>query len=233
MVNNYIKSEKEILDDLINRYLRLGFGKILKSEIDLLMFDTIVQKYLSDNNKNSLLLLNQADIYTLSQKLKIPESKVNSYIEALCLYTGALDKDKGEVLDTLISMLKEQKQKKERLEKGEFALQITNKTLRNAIKNYIINLNQQVDYSFNNEILVFDIVTLLSLFNKDQKEFVEFLMRKKEEAAKIEELNKWEPNKGTELLKKGISIFFARITNTEPDFINEVFDFLSDKIKNR
>jgi len=230
-----MKSEKEILDDLINRYLRLGFGKILKSEIDLLMFDTIIQKYINEKKKKSLLALDQFDINSLSQKLKISESKVNTYIEALCLYTEVYDKN--EVLNNLLYLLKTQKQKPERLEKGEFSLQIVNKALRNAIKNHILNLNQQVDNSFNSEILVFDITILLSLFNEKQEDFIKFLKNKKLETKEIEKLNELtrngKYNKGIELFKKGIGQILAKYIGIEADFINEVFDYFQDKINNK
>ncbi len=227
-----MKSEKEILEDLINRYLRLGFGKILKSEIDLLMFDAIIQKYLNDNKKVSLLSLNQFDINSLSQKLKISESKVNLYIEALFLYSEAIDNN--EVLKNLLALLKTQKQKPERLEKGEFTIQVVNKALRCAIKNLMINNNIQVDYSFNSEILVFDITILLSLFNGKQKELIDFLKKKKKDTIEIEKLNELsgiEITKGSELFKKAIGQILAKYIGVEAGFIDEVLDYFYDKIK--
>ncbi len=94
MAENLLKKidKTKFLDDIFKSYTRQGFGKLLKSEIDLIMFDFSLKLFFSDakpeyfkKDELNYFAINKQDIYDLSKLLKISESKIIRKIEEVGL----------------------------------------------------------------------------------------------------------------------------------------------------
>jgi hypothetical protein len=73
-MNNETSLEKEIKD----LYIRSGYGRVPKSEIDTLLFHHLLLEFLGQRNFFSI---NKKDIFNLSLKLKVSEAKIKKLLE--------------------------------------------------------------------------------------------------------------------------------------------------------
>jgi len=167
--DNFLKTELQIAKEILNSYTRQGFGRLLKSEVDLIMFDfslkMIFGKYKPEyfiGSELNYFAIDKQDIYSLSKKLKISETKIISYIEQIGLLRGLLDD--AIALDNFKNLLKRQIQKEENIKKGLLSVQITNKLLKSFVEAKIVSMGIQAQYDNNKEIILFDLIVLTNIF---------------------------------------------------------------------
>ncbi len=176
--NDYSSFAKE----LIASYTRLGFGKLLKSEIDLLIFEFVLKTHFATNKDEYFIdtelnyfAINKYDIYQLSKTLKVSESKISTMIEQLGLLKGLLNDSIG--MKSLKALLLSQLQNRKNIKDGYISIQITNKLLKQFAEAKIQSLGIQVDYEKNKEIIKFDILALIDFFDIHNELFINWLQQ--------------------------------------------------------
>jgi len=182
-ISNMLK--QKITEEIFQSYTRQGFGRLLKSEIDLIMFDFSLkmifletkQEYFIDNELNYF-TINKQDLYELSKKLKITESKIIGYIEQIGLLKGLLDDKMG--LKSFKQLLLIQKQDKNYIEKGYLTVQISNKLVKQFIEAKITSLGYQVEYGNNKELIIVNLSILLKIFDINTDNFKNWIIKQKE-----------------------------------------------------
>ena len=172
LIDNIHFMKDEIATDLLESYTRQGFGRLLKSEIDLIMFDFALKlifreskpEYFINEGTLNYFAINKQDIYELSKILKITENKLSNNLEQLGLLKGILDDKIG--LNSFVSLLKMQNQSDNDLHNGKIACYISNKLLKNFILTKIVSLGGKPDFSHNKDIIYFDLFLLTNFFGK-------------------------------------------------------------------
>jgi len=166
-MNEFTKDKSyQLMNDFLSFYIEKGFGQKLKSEIDLNVFQIMLQfnGFLGINENTDLTTLSLNDITKISRKLKIPKSRVMTLLEKIQLISGK-ELDNSAFLENLGSSILSNYQSKELLEKGRFSLYIPNKLFREEVELRIANLNFIPDYSFNRSIMIIDVFALALLFD--------------------------------------------------------------------
>ena len=170
----------KITDKIFNSYTRQGFGRLLKAEIDLIMFDFSLKLIFLEtkpdyfeNDELNYFLINKQDIYELSKRLKVTEAKIIGFIEQVGLLKGLLNDEIA--LKYFWSLLKSQKQNEETLKNGNLHCYVPNKLIKSFIEAKIDFIGRIPDYSENKEILIFSIATVAELFNIDSNEFAKWI----------------------------------------------------------
>jgi|GEM_PF-153227 CMP-N,N'-diacetyllegionaminic acid synthase len=173
-VDKSIVQKAEMADNLYRSYKRIGFGKLLKSEINLMMFDFSVKKILTDINSNIIInnevnyfKIDKEAAYFLSKELVLLENKVQLYVEKIGLLKGFLDKKKGIVY--FLELIVNQKQDEKLLKEGKLRCDVSNKLLRSFIESRVIVKGGIPNYSFNRNILIFDLSVFLKICEKQNE----------------------------------------------------------------
>jgi CMP-N-acetylneuraminic acid synthetase len=189
LLNNKIIYQNKIIDEIFESYTRRGFGKILKSEIDVILFDFVMKKIFSEinpeyfiNGELNYFALDKKDIYELSKYLKIPEIKIVNYIEQVGLLKGILSDEVGFI--NFKNLLFKQKQNLLNIQKGSIAIQITNKLMQKYIEAKISSVGGQYTYDKGSDLIFFDIVTLLEIFNIKKEGILEWIKLQDNKEAK-------------------------------------------------
>lgn len=167
---NHEKLKKSITEDIFKSYTRQGFGKLLKSEIDLIMFDFSLKLIFAkskpeyfEKDELNYFLLNKQDIYNLSKELKITETKVKSYIEQTGLVKSLISNEEL-ALQSFKALFQKQTQDQELMRNGKLRCYIPNKLLKSFIESKIDMSGSIPNYSFNNDILIFDFFIIFTIF---------------------------------------------------------------------
>lgn len=232
----------KIVDNIFESYNRIGFGRLLKTEIDLIMFDFSLKLFFAKKEKNedyfidnelNYFAIGKQDIYALSKELKITESKIITFIEQKGLLSGQLN-DK-QLLPFFIDLFKSQKQLN--LAKGEITCYIPNKLVKNFIVAELAALGGQPDYKINNDILVFDLYYLMGIFNKKEDELFSFIQEQKShilesDYKKLEKKIKQKDIDIKEISSDFLKIIANKVVGKSSDgLIDGLFDFLGNKWK--
>jgi hypothetical protein len=96
--------EKNLEEAIKDLYLRAGYGRVLKSEIDTLVF----HYFLLENLKQKpLYFIDKKDLFELSSKLRVPESKIKRLLEDdyLVNYQNDQKTNAAEILRNIVSGL--------------------------------------------------------------------------------------------------------------------------------
>jgi hypothetical protein len=172
--------KRKITEEIFNSYTRQGFGRLLKAEIDLIMFDFSLKLFLLEkkpeyfiDDKLNYFAIDKQDIYELSKFLKITENKVRGYIEQLGLLKGLLDDEIG--LKCFKSILLKQKQSRKNLSEGYIVLNVSNKLLKQFIEAKAYSLGKTVEYGENKELIKLDFSVLFQIFDITIEEYKRFV----------------------------------------------------------
>ena len=158
------------MNDLINDYLEKGFGSMNKNDFEVAIFNEILKE---DKYKN-------LSDYKLSVELRIPESKVKRLrYEANLKY----QKDDSLYLIKFLEILSKQNVNNEG---DNIKLIVTDKSLRQYIKNAMYEENLIVDTSFNTDIVITNVEDLKkiveNLYGEDKQ--IELIKKYKNEVVK-------------------------------------------------
>ena len=238
---NINKLKLQIANNIFNSYTRQGFGKLLKSEIDLIMFDFSLKMIFADckpsyfyDEELNYFMINKQDIYMLSKKLKITETKIKSFIEQIGLINSLLDNDEL-ALNSFITLFKKQKQDKTLLEEGKLRFYVPNKLLKNYLEAKIDENGSIPNYTFNNDILEFDIFVLFALFDKKEEDISKWIKSQNniindDEIKKIQKNLTKEKISLTNLGKEASKTLLSKFIGKSGDMlVDRFFEFLSGK----
>ena len=170
----------KITNEIFSSYTRQGFGRLLKSEIDLLMFDfslkliflELEKDYFVDDELNYF-LINKQDIYELSKRLKITETKIIGYIEQIGLLKGLLNDDIA--LKYFWKLLKSKKQDENYLSDGYIVCYVPNKLMKSFIEAKVDAIGKIPDYLENKDIIKFKLNAIFEIYGKNENDFVLWL----------------------------------------------------------
>ena len=169
MLDNINEAKKaEFLKELLDNYVgQQGLGAMPKSDLDALIIHLYL-KY-SDSQK--------VDVFSLSEKFKIKESRVKSLVETGWLkFSG---KDEPEVWLEIIDSLSRVSVELESLEKGQIRFKLENPAHFRYLQKQVRLLESTATYSPSSEQVVMQFDT----FNKMLNRTYESILRDKQEAA--------------------------------------------------
>jgi hypothetical protein len=164
MTSNLSTQAKEnFFNEFLDEFLHPSFGSLPKKEIELLVFRLLIDaRYFGEN----------PSMQTISRELRIPLSKVKTiYYEMQLRTVNYTDESfRHDVLVKLQNARIYKVDKKIKIEVG-----IDDPLLRNEIEARLKVLGDFPDYSFNREIIRFDVVTYALFVEKfmDEEQLIE------------------------------------------------------------
>lgn len=238
-----VMSSNKFTEQILKIYKQNNFGHVLKSDIDIIVFDFIVSEilkdktnlFLSDNSINYM-SLSHHEIYLLSRELKISEMKIKNYI-----YLASLNfQSQNSIEETFTSILKNNITKfilpKEKLNNGLVKIYVPNKLFKQEIEIRLSKIGGLPDYSFNRDILSLEIIDFIFLLKsqfseEEMKNLCIGLIQKSKISEKddsytnfIKEINKKQPREIFEIFLKDLG---KKVIGKSSDIIlNYIFDFI-------
>lgn len=161
---------------IYEKYFENGFGKILKSEIDTIVFHSYLlgkTEILSDKNQIDYNKINKNTIYNFSLETGLSESTIQSKIEADYYYQLRLNKgnkqteEQFNLKEFIENQLKRKNQNdSEFVKEGKLKVFIANPILKKQFVNALSTAGGIPDFSFNKDIVsinVFDAIKILEI----------------------------------------------------------------------
>lgn len=160
--------DKQLSEELIKLYTRSQFGKVLKSEIDALVFHHLLKKHLKEkylkNDRVNYFKIDKPEIYRLSVKLRMSETRFKRFLEEdYFMHKGPFD-ESGFLLD----LVNRSSINREKLQSGTISFLLPNPVVRKYLEERMDSLGFAVNYEENREIVTMDLYPFLRLV-----EFVE------------------------------------------------------------
>jgi hypothetical protein len=146
-----MSTETTLENRIKSLYIRSGYGRVLKSEIDALMFHYFLLEILGQKD---FFLIDKKDIFDLSVKLKVSESKIKRLLEDeyILYYSDKNDEiSAANLLHTIVSPLKFTR---DDIKDGKIRLPVANPVVKKRLELAIYTAGGITDTSFNREILV-------------------------------------------------------------------------------
>jgi len=174
-----IPDENTLGSALISLYTRAGFGKVLKAEIDALVFHHLslgklvgMDAGLVLDGKIAYFRVNKRHIHALSLELRVTEAVVvrlleNDYLTHLA---GSENAEESYVPSILLDMIDSTGIKKENIKDGKLRFNVANPIVQKILQAEIFRIGGIVDYSFNKDIVIiefYDIFRLLRFSDDD------------------------------------------------------------------
>jgi hypothetical protein len=150
-------------DAILALYARGEFGKVLKAEIDAVVFHHALLAQLPAgfvaNGRVSYLKIGKHEIRALSLALRLSEARVSAFLERDFLLYG-----KSEPIGPfLLELVNSHNLRKEMLLSGKLRFVIGNPIARKDLEERIVSLGGIPDYSFNRDLLAVDVYDFLRL----------------------------------------------------------------------
>lgn len=145
-------------------YRRGTFGRVLKSEIDLLMFGAYARRHFQrkyPDLKFRWYALGPDDIRELSVSLKITESRVEALLEQAALADGVEDLDPIEMIGVVQDLVNKTRQEKADLKEGKLRVFVSNRVLRSYIEAFLLQGGGLPETSFHRGQLIIRVGDLL------------------------------------------------------------------------
>lgn len=233
----------EYLGKRIRTLYTIGiFGKVLKSEIDLLVFGTLVrqtfqkeEKIVSEDSIINWLNIESKHIRQLSLKLRITESRVSSLLERCALMEQANSLTNQNTISQIKKLTSKVTQETRDIKQGKFRLYIPNKITRAAIEGFLTQNGGIPDTSYNKNILkirIIDILNCLQEKNIDEKFLIKIAKKanKKQKSKNYQKIIKKADEKtGMEKLQLLSSAILQPFIGKGGEFISEeLFRFLEN-----
>jgi hypothetical protein len=173
-------------------YTRSGYGRVLKAEIDALVFHHFLLEFLGEKD---LLLLGKRDIFDLSVKLKVSESKIKRLLEDDYIIYPPGKAGEPSAVDLLRNIVSGLNITRDDIKDGKIRIPTANPIAKKHLELAVYDARGIPDTSFNREILVLGLGDFFRLLRveKDAGKFItEELKRKidkkdtdREEAEKL------------------------------------------------
>jgi hypothetical protein len=175
-----IPDENTLLgSDLVNLYTRAGFGRVLKAEIDALVFHHLaigrlagMDVGLAADRKINYFRINKRHIHALSLELRVTEAVVVRLLENdyLTRFADSENTEESYVPSILMGMIDSTKIKKENIKDGKLKFNVANPIVQKILQAEIFKIGGIVDCSFNKDIVsieLYDILRLLRFSDDD------------------------------------------------------------------
>jgi hypothetical protein len=163
---------------LADLYIRAGFGKVLKAEIDALVFHHLALGILAGmdaglavDGKIAYFNVNKRHIHALSLELRVTEAVVVRLLENDYLTQPVKLKTAEEsyIPSILMDMIDSTKIKKENIKDGKLRFNVANPIVQKILQAEIFRIGGIVDCSFNKDIVIIELYDILRLlrFSED------------------------------------------------------------------
>ena len=161
---------KSIQEDIIELYTRSGFGKVLKSEIDAVVFHHLLLEKLKvldtkliKNGEIIYFLINKGHIRDLSLKFRLTEAAFTRLLENDFLLSLSESKEELIVNDILLEIISKTKISKENIKNGKLCFYMSNPIPRKILETALFKIGGIADYSFNRDLFIIELYDFLRL----------------------------------------------------------------------
>lgn len=217
MIKNIKNLDKNnFVEKFLENYLAPSFGAMSKSEIDILVFHLLEDSF--DKLSN----------YEISNLLKISETKVkNLRVNAYLRY----NQNENQILKNIIKRLSDSISTKVDIKNNEVRFTLENPVEKRVMIAKIKELGENIDFSFNNEILKLDLLAFFTFLNNISGEDI-FLNVLKDNKNKNKNLKLQEfLDKNKTFKEKIIGILnFVKENNTALAFVSETLNILLKRL---
>lgn len=215
MIKNIKNLDKNnFVEKFLENYLAPSFGAMSKSEIDILVFHLLEDSF--DKLSN----------YEISNLLKISETKVkNLRVNAYLRY----NQNENQILKNIIKRLSDSISTKVDIKNNEVRFTLENPVEKRVMIAKIKELGENIDFSFNNEILKLDLLAFFTFLNNISGEdiFLNVLKDNKNKNLKLQEFL----DKNKTFKEKIIGILnFVKENNTALAFVSETLNILLKRL---
>lgn len=179
-------NSQNFLNEFLKEYLNHGFQSLSKSDLDLLIFHLI--------NKNGILDFEKS-IYDTSKLLKITPTKVKNLILNSSLRWGNIDAKEilEKIFDDILTKEKLELVKEENkkyFEENKLPILLENPVYKMEFENAIKTLSSIPEYTFNKEVLIISISSVIELAKNIYGKEPIFISDLKTDQTKIEDILK-------------------------------------------
>lgn len=215
MIKNIKNLDKNnFVEKFLENYLAPSFGAMSKSEIDILVFHLLEDSF------------NQLSNYEISNLLKISETKVkNLRVNAYLRY----NQNENQILKNIIKRLSDSISTKVDIKNNEVRFTLENPVEKRVMIAKIKELGENIDFSFNNEILKLDLLAFFTFLNNisDEDIFLNALKDNKNKNLKLQEFL----GKNETFKEKIIKILnFVKENDTALAFVSETLNILLKRL---
>lgn len=193
-MNNEKTLFEKLGQSIYERYTKNTFSRVLKSEIDIIVFHTFLLKNLADEKLSDESILydtiSKDDIFKLSLISGLPESNIQSKIESD--FYNYRDKDKitfdiqafieKQLINTKLGS-------NEFLKDGKIRIVVANPVIKKIVINELVSQGSIPDFSFNRDIMSIGIFDVLELLNKKNADTNKNVIDAIDEYLKLNEAN--------------------------------------------
>lgn len=206
--------KNNFVEKFLENYLAPSFGAMSKSEIDILVFHLLEDSF--DKLSN----------YEISNLLKISETKVkNLRVNAYLRY----NQNEKQILKNIIKRLSDSVSTKVDIKNNEVKFTLENPVEKRVMIAKIKELGENIDFSFNNEILKLDLLVFFIFLKNISGEdiFLNVLKDNKNKNLKLEEFL----GKNETFKEKIIGILnFVKENDTALAFVSETLKILLKRL---
>ncbi|MCZ6150102.1 hypothetical protein O6B96_03395 [Campylobacter ureolyticus] len=206
--------KNNFVEKFLENYLAPSFGAMSKSEIDILVFHLLEDSF------------NKLSNYEISNLLKISETKVkNLRVNAYLRY----NQNEKQILKNIIKRLSDSISTKVDIKNNEVRFTLENPVEKRVMIAKIKELGENIDFSFNNEILKLDLLAFFTFLNNisDEYIFLNALKDNKNKNLKLQEFL----GKNETFKEKIIKILnFVKENDTALAFVSETLNILLKRL---
>jgi hypothetical protein len=164
-------------NEIIRIYQRIGFGRVLKSEIDLLVFHSLLFERLGDKFKSEIGIhyynVDKSEIYRLSLVFGMTESRFKRFFEDDFL----LRKESVAIRPYILDVVNSRAIRERPLKEGKIQLLLANPIAKKALEERMYSVGGIVDFGNNSEIALVEIYDLLRLIEFTEEKKVAEIIR--------------------------------------------------------
>lgn len=190
-------------DEIYTLYTRSGFGKVLKTEIDRVMFHAFLMQNLPVSCKIEdeidYLAIDKNVIYTLSLAARVKESSLQTMLETDFLHYGSSENLDEKLKAAVIDMAKRARTNADEIRQtGKVRILVANPITKKLIEQKLAELGSFCDFSFNKNILVVDAKSfaLIAFDEKDLRESLFEAIHNEDKSITKDKFNKDTKNSG-------------------------------------
>lgn len=168
-MNNLNQTLKiELAETITKLYRRSGYGRVLRSEVDAVVFHYFLMEELKGNL--DYFSIDKKMIFELSSKLKLSESKFKRLFEEdYAIYQEnkpfSEDNDKSFFAHILSDLIQKHGITKKHLKDGKLYINVANPIVRKLLDVRLYESKGIMDTSFNSEKIIIDVYDFLNLFD--------------------------------------------------------------------
>lgn len=162
---------EELGKTIYERYTENTFSKLLKSEIDIIVFHTFLLMNLKESQiKDDSVIyesINKDDIYRLSLASGLTESTIQTKLESDFYNYRDKNKNEFDLKDFIINQINNTKTgSDEVIKEGKIRLIVSNPVMKKQLVNALVSQGSVPDFSFNRDIISIGVLDVLEVLGK-------------------------------------------------------------------